>query len=411
MTAPGLAGPAAGGAIKPHAASGAWIPQNRLIRQEVALGVVREIVPPTEHIGLSLCPWMNVATDDVIFDYVNGSSDGLAPARAEDAESELSQKDDLFSGQGRASVLDWALKDSYTASDVNRYRELLTVVEAIRDTKSVPLTVSSGVEGFTARMARDTALRRRKLDNRLEWMIMNQALSTGSIAYNDGKIKFAVDYGRPTTQQAAHADNDITSFVTNGVYTMNSTTHDPIGWILAVQELMYGLYGVKMNRAICSRKILNNFMNSDRFIARSGMLVGGTPSSPIDLNYVVDGWGPAAAIAVIEKQTGVTFMEYDSVYRTRAVGGTTFTNNRFFPENRILFLPDESEIAEFDNTEIGFAKTLTSPHPAGNWQPGFYEWEYEHGVDPWKYDVGTGVKAFPVFTHMELTYAVDVTLP
>lgn len=408
MTAPGLAGTAAG--MQAHAASGAWVPQNRLIRQEVALGVVREIVPPQDHIGLTLCPWLEVPTDDVIFDYANGFADGLAPARAEDAESELAQNDDLYSGQGRASLMDWALKDSYTSSDVNRYRELLTMVELIRDTKSIPLTVSSGIEGFAARMARDTARRRRKLDNRIEWLIMTP-LSTGSLAYNDGKIKFSVDYGRPTAQQAAHADNDLGSFVTNGVYDMSNTTFDPIGFILRMQEYMYAQYGVRMSRAIASRKILNAFMNSDRFIARSGYVVGGAPSSPIDLNYIVDGYGPQVAIDVIERQTGVKFIEYDSVYRTRPIGSGTFTNNRFFPENRLVFLPDEADLNEFDDTEIGFAKTLTSPHPAGNWTPGFYEWEIERDIDPWRYDVGTGVKAFPVFTHMELTYAVDVTLP
>jgi hypothetical protein len=65
------------------------------------------------------------------------------------------------------------------------------------------------------------------------------------------------------------------------------------------------------------------------------------------------------------------------------------------------------DVNSFVETEIGFAKTLTSPHPMGNWQPGFYEWERET-VDPWGYDVGTGVKAFPVFPHMDLTYTLTV---
>lgn len=73
------------------------IPTDRLIRAEVALGIVREIVPPSEHIGLSqIAPFYDVATDDVIFAYMNGSTTGLAPARSEDAESELFQQDDGF---------------------------------------------------------------------------------------------------------------------------------------------------------------------------------------------------------------------------------------------------------------------------------------------------------------------------
>jgi hypothetical protein len=99
------------------------------------------------------------------------------------------------------------------------------------------------------------------------------------------------------------------------------------------------------------------------------------------------------------------------VYRTRAVGSQTVVNNRFLPQNKVILLPDEGDIEQFDDTDIGFAKTLTSPHPAGNWTSGFYEWENEYGVDPWGYDVGTGIKAFPVFLHMDLTftYTVDLT--
>jgi hypothetical protein len=68
------------------------------------------------------------------------------------------------------------------------------------------------------------------------------------------------------------------------------------------------------------------------------------------------------------------------------------------------------DIAEFDDTQIGFAKTLTSPHPAGNWSSGFYEWEKDYGNDPWGYDVGTGIKAFPIFLHMDLTVSYTSTL-
>ena len=80
-----------------------------------------------------------------------------------------------------------------------------------------------------------------------------------------------------------------------------------------------------------------------------------------------------------------------------------------WPENEILFLPNMEDVLEVDDTEIGFAKTLTSPHPEGNFTPGFYEWE-RSTVDPWGQDAGTGVKAFPVFPHMDYTYGVTVTL-
>jgi hypothetical protein len=54
---------------------------------------------------------------------------------------------------------------------------------------------------------------------------------------------------------------------------------------------------------------------------------------------------------------------------------------------------------------LGFGKTLTSPHPEGNWQSGFYEWERET-EDPWGTDRGTGIKAFPVFPYMQYTFTM-----
>jgi hypothetical protein len=376
---------------------------DRLVRQEVALGLIREIAPPEDHIGLQLFPWMEVATDDVIFHYAQGMTDGLAPARAEDAEAELKQRDDIFGGEGRASLIDWAVKDRYAPSDVSRYREWLAIAEQIRDTQNIPLTVQSMTGEFQSRLSRDAISRRRRLDNRLEWLIMT-GWSSGAISYNDGKIKFSVDYGRPANQVFTHAAANIAG---NSAYPIGDawdvTTSDPIADILAIQQYMYATYGVRITRAMTSRKVLNSILTSSRFLSRMGLVVGGTPSTPLDPKYAVDGWGPTAAQAIVEQQTGVKFMEYDSVYRSRAVGSSTVTVNRFTPENQIIFFPEESEISQFDDTGLGLGRVLTSPHPAGNWSPGFYEWERELGVDPWGYEAGAGVKAFPIFPRMELT--------
>lgn len=375
------------------------IPQDRLVRKEVALGLIREIVPPQNHIGLQLVPWLEVDSDDVTFNYLQGFTDGLAPARAEDAEAELAMKDDLWGGEGRASILDWSLKDHYRASDISRFRDALAMAAQLRDVAQLPRTVTSILDGWAAKIANDDARRRRKLDNRLEWLIMT-GLSNGAIQYNDGKIKFSVDFGRPSGQ----------TITAGNKWDFSGTTHDPIGKIIQIQQFMYDTYGVRITRALCSRRILNSFMNSSNFIARSGFVVGGTPSTPINPNYVMDGWGPNAAVEIVSRATNVEFIEYDSVYRTRAMGSTTVTTNRFFPDDRILFLPDEQDIAEFDDTPLGFGKVLTSPHPEGNWAPGFYEWETEKR-DPWGQDRGTGVKAFPILPHMDLTVAVDIILP
>ena len=376
------------------------LPLDRLVRKEVALGVIREIEQPQQHIGLRLiAPWLDVESDDVIFDYAkNLQVDGMAPARAEDAESELAQKDDAFVGIGRAAIIDWAIKDHYVASDVTRYREALLVAEQLRDSLTAPLTINRMIDGFAAKLARDEASRRRKLDNRVEWLIMS-ALESGGIVYNDGKIKFTVDFGRPADQhQQAPAGG-----------TWNLTTSDPIRAILAMQEFMFARYGVRMTRGIASRRVLNSIINSDRFAARTGLVSGGgAGATVIDPRYLIDGWGPDAAAAIVLRATNTTLIEYDAVYRTRPLGSTTVTNNRFLRDDTIYFLPDEGDLDEIaGESEIGFARTLTSPHPEGNWTSGYYEWERET-VDPWGNDRGTGVKAFPVFPHMDLTYTMRV---
>ena len=390
------------------------IGQDRLVRKETSLGVIREIPPPADHIGDSLAPWLPVETDDVIFDYLTVQTDGLAPARAEDAESELAQKDQTMAGQGRASVIDWSLKDHYDASDVKNARDLNAVAEQLRG-GTLPLLVQSQLTDWRTQVANDRKLRRRKLDNRRELLIM-QALSTGQIVYNDGKIKFSVDYGRPAAQSAGNAAFDLAKAgITDGVWNISSATgdFDPIRFFTELSNWFFDTYGVRLGSAIGSKKIFNSFWLSDKFSQRAGLGAAysgtGVAEAP-DLLYATAGWSPNAARAVVEASTGVTLREYDAVYRTRPVGSNTVTANRFLPATRLILLPNMDDLSEVAQTRIGFGKTLTSPHPEGNWQAGFYEWE-RSTVDPWGQDVGNGIKMFPVFPHLEYTATVDVTLP
>lgn len=404
-----MAGSAATG-FNPQNATG--FGQDRIVRKETSLGAIREIDPPEDHMGLQFAPYKEVATDDVVFDYLTVQTTGLAPARAEDAESELAQKDVSGAGQGRASVIDWALKDHYDASDVNRAREFERIMEAMRG-GNLPLTVSSAVEDWAGKIARDRLGRRRKLDNRIEWLIMT-ALSTGQIAYDDGKIKFLVDYGRPATQTAGSTTFDVPrAGLVDGTWDLSGTGHDPIKFINGLNDWMNDTYGVTFNRVIGSKFAFNTFVNSDKFSQRAGLGAAyngaNQPVAP-DLRYLMDGWGPDAARSIVERTTGVSLIEADHVYRTRPIGSNTVSVTRFWPKTRLVFLPDESQLSQIALSEIGFAKTLTSPHPEGNWSAGFYEWE-RSTVDPWGQDMGNGIKAFPVFPHMEYTASINVVLP
>lgn len=370
------------------------IPTDRLIRAEVALGIVREIVPPESHIGLSsIAPFYNVPTDDVIFAYMNGSTTGLAPARSEDAESELYQVDDGFAGEGRASIIDWAIKSHYTASQINRYREYVQMVEAMQQTGNVPLTIQSPLNQFQEKLARDRIERRRRIDNRLEQLIIS-SIADGRVAYNDGKTTYEVDWQRPADQHAQEP--------ASGAY--DGESHDPINDIIKVSDFMYDTYGVRPTRMIAPAKFLNTFFRSGKFIHAAGFKPGDGMTGD-DLPYVFEGFGPQAALDMVQRVTGVAIESYDSVWRTRGESGVVA--NRYLDENRVIFLPNESDISEYDSSPIGFGKTLTSPHPMGNWTSGYYEFEYST-TDPWAHSVGDGIKAFPVFPHMELTYTWEV---
>lgn len=377
------------------------IGQDRLVRKETALGTMRDIAPPMDHIGLSMfAPFMDVDTDEVIFDYLkDGLQEGVAPARAEDAEAQLAQKDDLYYGQGRASLIDWALKDKYTASDVTRYRDQLILEAALRGVNQMPtLANPGGVRAdFDARVARDDARRVRKLYNRLEWLIM-EALWKSKIQYNDGKIIFSVDYFRPPAQQDMAPNG-------SNLYWDAGVTHDPIGDLMAIKETFWNTYQIEPKNALISKKAFNTLWKSERFTALTG-LVTQAGSTVVDPMYLMN-WSPDAAVQIVERATNIKFHLYDSVYQTRAIGSTQVVNTRFSPEDKILLYPDFSDLGEIDGTDIGFGKTLTAPHAEGNWSPGFYEWEQEKR-DPWLTERGSGIKAFPIFPYLKYTATVKV---
>jgi len=361
--------------------------QDRLVRKEVALGIIREFEPPQDHIGTRLfAPMKDVQSDDVIFGYTRGMTAGLAPARAEDAEAELAGKDESV-GTGRASLIDWAIKDHFDPSDISRWREALLLGAGMT---SLPLIIRSATEEMQDKFAQATARRRRQLDNRIEWLIL-KAMDLGVITYNDGKILFTCDFGRPGAQQ---------DFVppSAGNNYWSSTSADPIEDLLITQADAKDVYGINLNRAVMSTKVFRTLRKVSKFIDAL------TGSNPL---YKVTGWGDQAAADFISNQTNMEFILYDSVYRTRALGSNSTVNTKFMRDNVVLLLPSTQDVAAVDDT-IGFGATLTSPHPEGDWTSGFYEWEKDTGPDPWGHDFGNGIKAFPVLPHLDLTYVMKV---
>lgn len=368
------------------------MPLNQIVAQDINLGIIRDLVPPQDHIGLSIAPWQNVAGDEVIWNYVKDFGAGMAPARAEDSEARLTSTQEFWGDQGRASIIDWSHKSHYTASQVSRYREAMAVIEAMNKTGKFPLTVQSIATEFDARVTRDTIRRRTMLDNRINWLI-TQALDLGYIAYNDGKIIFNVNFQRP----AAYQDQAPAS----GTYLSN--THDPINDLLKVKEKMHTEKGVTLTDAWCDQYYLNSLYKSKKF----GILTGFAPGTldDEDMPYALKGWGPKAAIETVEAETGIRFHQTDSVMRSFAKGSNVASNVPYIRRGSVILLPDMELINQLDDTGLGFARTLSSPHPMGNWAPGFYSWEAQTN-DPWGRDVGSGVKAFPIFPHLDKSYVM-----
>ena len=388
--------------LAPNAASdfsSGNVPLKELMARRVHLGIVRELTPPEDHVGLSIIPFMDVEADDVIMDYLRGTGSGLAPAVSPDAESELFQDSDDVTGQIKASVMDWRLKSRYSATDVNQYWEAKQVLEeAVRNGSTIPTTtLGSLVQKIDNKVQRDTIKRKSMLDNRIEWLIM-KGLVDARIQYDDGKIKFDVNFGRPAENASANA-------AAGDDYDFSSDTHDPINLIIDQKQKAFDTHGVDLSDMWVSRKFANSLFRSSKFLPRTGF----APGTNVDPKYVLEGWGPKAAIDIVQRECDVTLHVYDSVFRQRNPMTGVIQNVKYLPENKVLFLPNQAQLAAYDDTELGFGKVLTSPHPMNDFNSGWYAWETET-TDPWERYVGTGIKAFPVLPHMELTYTWDVKL-
>lgn len=391
--APSFAGPAGGS--QNH---GYPMDYDRVVRKEASLGFIRQLAPPEDHLWPRLIPLMDVPTDDFVFDYIEPDiTSGLASARAQDAESELVQHDFWAGGQGRASIMDWANKDTYSATDVVNYRDAQNVAQAMNDSgQRLPTTVAQNVNHLPAKIARHTQARVRRFHNRFE-DILTKSLVHSEYVYDDGRMSFRVPWGRPAGQTNATPES--------GTYA--SDTHDPVNDILAVLQYMFDTHGINMQNVIGSRKAWSSFYKSSKF----RLLTGFAPNTGVtegDMTYLIKGWGPKAAVEFVAEQTGVTPIVHDSVYRERNADGTV-TATRYLPDDVLIFLPADASISEIDSTGLGFGRTCTAPHIEGNMQSGFYEWE-QMQKDPWQLTVGTGIKAFPVMPHMKFTYTLKLTL-
>jgi len=368
--------------------------------KEVALGTVRDLPVDQRFLWPRFAPLLDKPADEFTFQVEVHGSDLMAPAADESAESET-YEDDTFFGEGRGSVIDWRINNRTKPSDVNNARLLEQAMAQYRSTGAViPTQFQAQAQQYSTKLTRDAIKRRQMLDFRLEWMF-TQGLSTGAINYDNGKgFRFQTPFGLPVDQ--------LNQAPASTVLWDAGVDHDPIGDIDAIQEFMNDTYDISVDTMIISPKALRKMVRSKFFYPRTGLAIP-AGIGPRDMGYINPNFGEQEAVNIITQATGIrNVVVYDAKRRVKALGANSRpTMERFIPEGQVIFLPSIEAAGDLLGTEIGFAKTITTPHPEGNWSSGFYTFE-EEGTDPWGVKHGTGIKAMCIFPAIWLSYSLQV---
>ena len=325
-----------------------------LMDKKTMLEVVRELLPSDDFVGTTILPMKDEATEKVMADLILTNS-GIANYRAADAEAELKGKDILQ--QIILEIADIAKKERFNTTDV----------QAIREAGELPVlddapTLIAQI-GAQARVKFRESLEelRRQCDNRIEWHSIQALLGTISVT---SPVVFSVDFGIPSTQTG----------LTPTVQWDTTATSTPSDDLVAWQETVNDATGVVPDGCLMSRKALLYASKAAAFrdvVKQAGEFL-------FSIKQVK---------SLLQDHTGLAISIYDAMYHTRASTGT-LTSTRMLDYHKIILYPSNLPTP-------GLGRNLTCPHPHGNYQPGFYTWD-DTKKDPWGYEVGVGIKCFPV---------------
>lgn len=377
---------------------------DELLRKQTELGIIRELPINKDHMWQRVAPLLEIESDDFTFQYGIPEADQTVPFRSEDAESET-MVSDTFAGLGNGSVVDMAVHHMTKPSDITRWKDHQAALEAFAASgAAAPRSFQRWNEQYQSKVAKDRLARFRAIDNTIEWMT-TQALSTGTISYDNGNgFKFDVDFQADPAQTDQGPASGTPWDDANG-------GHDPLGDIDAIQEYMYNAHDITMGTMILSRKALRTMKRSTKWFPRVANLPTPAGVTPTDQMYFPNAIGDEQAAALIAAAVDVeSVIVYDAKMRIRPVGSNvdTGTDNRFLPENQVIFLPNAAEARELLGTDIGFMRNLTAPHPEALGDAGFYEFVDGPHVDPWGIKHGTGIKVATVLPAAELMYSMRV---
>lgn len=373
--------------------------QQEAHEKAVGIGISRELPVDQSLIWPRIAPLQSIDTDKFTFEVEVDSSDLMAPAADESAESETYENDTFF-GEGKGSVIDWRVSTRTKPSDITNARAFDEAMRLFSEAGIVPPRLfQNQAAQLSDKLAKDRIERRRQIDFRLEWLV-TQALSTGGINYADGKIRFETPFGLPVDQlNQAPASGNLWNV---------GVDHDPIGDIDAMQEFMYARYDITLDTMVISPESLRKMARSKYFYPRTGLAIP-AGIGPRDMSYINPNFGQEEAVRIISQATGITnIIVYDAKRKVKPLGANTRpVPVRFMDEGQVIFFPSVEAAGGLLSTDLGFAKTLTSPHPEGDWASGIYTFE-DSGVDPWGRKDGTGIKAMPVFPRIDLSYSMQV---
>jgi hypothetical protein len=336
-----------------------------IMERKTMLEIVNQLLPSDSYIGMGILPFRNTATEKVIADMVLVNS-SIANYRAPDGEAELKGKN--MYRQMIMNVVDIAKKERFNTSDLRAAREA-GQLPVYQDAPSLISQIGAEARQKFTQSLTDL---RAEVDTRLEAQAL-QALQ-GSVSSTD-KIKFSVDYGIPADQKDQTPTTD-----------WDDEDATPSDDLIEWQEKINDRTGVLPNQCIMSRKSLlycSKVKALRDVIAEVGNFL-------FSINQTK---------SMLQDHTGLNITVYDAQYHTLDEDGTT-TSTRFLDANKIILYP-----GSVPNNKLG--ETLTCPHPHANFQPGFYTWD-EMETDPYGYEVGVGITAFPIIYHPELLFNASV---
>lgn len=323
------------------------------LQQPQLQGLIQSYPLDTNYIGGRWFPLTPVAADELLIN-IEVPEIPMAPFVTLDQESPRDQEELLT--QIRASLAYIRFKKVFKESELRIF--------GLRDgAQDNPTLITQMQDEARAKILRHIARLRNAVDARLEWLAI-QAM-TGSIAYNDERIKFTVNFP--------------------GVYTGGGTAFtkwdqnnaNPIKDINRWLEEMGLFTGEDPAVIVAGRKVYRTMAESTELKALFTNWANGGQTAEM---------GPALLSRMFNDWFNLERVTYDARITTRsysASGAPQVTRQRMLSEKHILLLPASA-----------LGSMASSPNPIDFGGTGLYSWT-KQDQDPWIVETGVGVNAFP----------------